>query len=98
MSSGAFLPMGGFYQFGYVTRDLDAWNARIALAEGLSAKVLTDLKVGAAFPTDHVLHAAPPGIFLAPEAAGVVREADVILSLDWVDLAGTLKQACGRHR
>lgn len=24
MSGGAFLPMGGFYQFGYVTRDLDA--------------------------------------------------------------------------
>jgi hypothetical protein len=24
-----------------------------------------------------------------------VREADVIVSLDWVDLAGSLRQACG---
>ena len=29
------------------------------------------------------------------EAAAALREADVVLSLDWVDLAGTLKAACG---
>ena len=80
---------------GRVSRDLDAWNARVALAEGLGARVLTDLKIGAAFPTDHLLHAAAPGIFMVPEAAAIVREADVILSLDWVDLAGTFKQAFG---
>ena len=80
---------------GRVSRSLDAWNMRIALAEALGARVLTDLKVGAAFPTDHRLHAAPPGVFLAPDAAAVVRDADVILSLDWVDLAGTLRQGCG---
>jgi len=57
--------------------------------------VLTDLKVGAAFPTDHALHAAPPGVFLVPEAAAALRAADVVLSLDWVDLAGSLKQAWG---
>ena len=56
--------------------------------------MLTDLKIGAAFPTDHPLHAAPPAIFLiARRGRKVLREADVILSLDWVDLAGTLKQA-----
>jgi thiamine pyrophosphate-dependent acetolactate synthase large subunit-like protein len=80
---------------GRVTRNLDAWNARVALAERLGAKVLTDLKVGAAFPTDHPLHAAPAGVFPVAQAAEALREADVILSLDWVDLAGTLKQACG---
>jgi thiamine pyrophosphate-dependent acetolactate synthase large subunit-like protein len=80
---------------GRVSRSIDAWNTRIALAEALDARVLTDLKVGAAFPTDHRLHAAPPGVFLAPDAAAVVRDADVILSLDWVDLAGTLKQGFG---
>src|SRR5512135_2512333 len=46
---------------GRVSRDLDAWNARIELAERLSAKVVTDLKIGASFPTDHYLHAGAPG-------------------------------------
>ena len=36
------------------------------------------------------------GTSLAPEAADAIRAADVILSLDWVDLAGTL-QAGRRH-
>jgi len=57
--------------------------------------VLTDSKVGAAFPTDHRLHAGSPGNFLSPAAGQTLREADVVLSLDWVDLAGTLKQAMG---
>jgi len=80
---------------GRVTRDIEAWQARVRLAELLNARVLTDLKVGAAFPTDHPLHVAPPGIFLSPQAAAAVKDADVVLSLDWVDLAGTLKQAWG---
>jgi thiamine pyrophosphate-dependent acetolactate synthase large subunit-like protein len=77
---------------GRVSRDLIAWNARVALAERLNALVVTDLKVGAAFPTEHHLHAGAPGtIAPTPEAADAIRAADVILSLDWVDLAGTLK-------
>ena len=80
---------------GRVARDVAAWDARVALAERLGARVLTDLKVGAAFPTDHPLHAAPPGVFLHPHAAAALADADVVLSLDWVDLAGTLKQAWG---
>ncbi|MEI7806556.1 MAG: thiamine pyrophosphate-binding protein [Hyphomicrobiales bacterium] len=79
---------------GRVSRNLDAWNARIALAERIGARVVTDLKVGAAFPTDHPLHAGAPGtIAPVPEAAEALRAADVILSLDWVDVAGTLKNA-----
>ena len=80
---------------GRVSRDPRAWDARVALAEALNATVLTDLKVGAAFPTDHPLHANAAGILLRPEAAEAIAKADVILSLDWVDLAGTLKTACG---
>jgi thiamine pyrophosphate-dependent acetolactate synthase large subunit-like protein len=79
---------------GRVSRDPAAWDARVALAEALDATVLTDLKVGAAFPTDHPLHANAAGILLRPEAAEAIAKADVILSLDWVDLAGTLKTAC----
>jgi thiamine pyrophosphate-dependent acetolactate synthase large subunit-like protein len=81
---------------GRVSRSLDAWNARVALAEHLGAQVVTDLKVGAAFPTDHPLHAGAPGT-IAPvsEAVEAIRAADVILSLDWVDISGTLRSAGG---
>jgi thiamine pyrophosphate-dependent acetolactate synthase large subunit-like protein len=80
---------------GRVSRSQAGWDARVALAEKLGARVLTDLKVGAAFPTRHPLHAGPAGIFLTPPAIEVLRSADVVLSLDWVDLAGTFKQVWG---
>jgi thiamine pyrophosphate-dependent acetolactate synthase large subunit-like protein len=81
---------------GRVSRDLDAWNARIALAERLNARVVTDLKTGAAFPTHHALHVGAPGtIATVTEAADAIRTADAILSLDWIDVAGTFKQVGG---
>ncbi|NBS58267.1 MAG: hypothetical protein EBS65_14705 [Betaproteobacteria bacterium] len=40
----------------------------------------TNVKLAAAFPTDHRLHAAPPGAYLTDEARAIVREADVVLS------------------
>jgi thiamine pyrophosphate-dependent acetolactate synthase large subunit-like protein len=80
---------------GRATREMRHWESRVELAERLNARVLTDLKVGAAFPTDHPLHAAPPGIFLSPQSSAALKQADVVLSLDWVDLAGSLKQAWG---
>ena len=70
------------------------WSRRVELAERLNARVITDLKTGAAFPTQHPLHACAPGMFVSSDAASLVREADAILSLDWIDLAGTLKVAC----
>ena len=48
-----------------------------------------------------VSHRSPPArrrrrvAYLADEARALVASADVILSLDWLDLAGTLKQAFG---
>jgi thiamine pyrophosphate-dependent acetolactate synthase large subunit-like protein len=81
---------------GRVSRDLDAWKARIALAEAVNAKVATDLKVAAAFPTHHPLHVGSPGtIAMTSQALDAIREADAILSLDWVDVAGTLKFVFG---
>jgi thiamine pyrophosphate-dependent acetolactate synthase large subunit-like protein len=80
---------------GRVSRSESCWKQRVALAEKIHARVFTDIKVGAAFPTDHPLHAAPPATFLPPDTAKLLREADVVLSLDWVDLAGTLKAAWG---
>jgi acetolactate synthase-1/2/3 large subunit len=80
---------------GRCSRRLDAWKARVALAEKLEMPVLTNIKIAAAFPTDHRLHPVPPGNRLSPEAKKMIAEADVILSLDWLDLGGTLKQAFG---
>jgi thiamine pyrophosphate-dependent acetolactate synthase large subunit-like protein len=79
---------------GRVSRHEDAWRARVRLAEAVGARVITDLKCGASFPTEHPLHLGAPAV-LTPDAEGLaaLAEADVILSLDWVDLAGTLKAA-----
>jgi thiamine pyrophosphate-dependent acetolactate synthase large subunit-like protein len=71
------------------------WKNRVAVAEKLNAKVMTDLKAGSAFPTDHPLHPVPPSTFLSEDGKKLLREADVVLSLDWVDTAGALKQAWG---
>jgi len=68
------------------SRDPEAWQRRVALAEAIGARVMTDRKSGATFPTDHPLHSGG----LEP-----IVNADVILSLDWVDLAGTLQTAHG---
>jgi thiamine pyrophosphate-dependent acetolactate synthase large subunit-like protein len=66
------------------SRDPEAWQRRVALAEAIGARVVTDRKSGATFPTDHPLHVG---------GTAPIVEADVILSLDWVDLAGTLRSA-----
>jgi thiamine pyrophosphate-dependent acetolactate synthase large subunit-like protein len=80
---------------GRVSRSLEAWQQRVALAEALGARVVSDLKLPASFPTDHPLHAGAPAVWPDREAEAVLRGADVLLSLDWVDLAGTLQAALG---
>jgi thiamine pyrophosphate-dependent acetolactate synthase large subunit-like protein len=83
---------------GRVSRSVDGWNDRVALAEALNAKVISDLKIGCGFPTDHPLHAgAPASNAMVPEAIEAIKAADVILALDWVDLAGGLRNALGHE-
>jgi thiamine pyrophosphate-dependent acetolactate synthase large subunit-like protein len=84
---------------GRVSRSVVDWARRVAFAEALGAKVLTDIKVGAAFPTNHPLHRGKPAYFLDQASINALADADVVLSLDWLDLAGTLKQgktACAK--
>ncbi len=83
---------------GRVSRSQEHWNLRVRLAEFLGAMVVTDIKVGAAFPTGHPLHGAGTGFFLSKKAVELIRSADVIISLNWLDLAGTLKQVWGTGR
>src|SRR5215470_2314136 len=79
--------------FGRGSRAADYWQPRIGLAERLGACVVTDLKQGAMFPTDHPAHYLPPFNVLPKPARELLCEADVILALDWVDLGGALRQA-----
>ena len=53
------------------------WDQRVALAERLGARVLTDIKTGASFPTVHKLHPFPPSLYVTDEAGALIREADV---------------------
>ena len=83
---------------GRVSRSVEGWNERIALAEALKAKVISDLKIGCGFPTDHPLHAGAPGSnAMVSEAIETIKGADVILALDWVDLGGALRGAFGQE-
>jgi thiamine pyrophosphate-dependent acetolactate synthase large subunit-like protein len=81
---------------GRVSRSVEGWNDRIALAEAINAKVITDLKIGCGFPTDHPQHAgAPAASALVPEAIEALKAADLILGLDCVDLNGILRGGFG---
>jgi thiamine pyrophosphate-dependent acetolactate synthase large subunit-like protein len=84
------------FLLGRLGRDERDWDRRVALAERYGALVLSDLKNGAVFPTGHRLHPSPPGIFLPAASAKLIGAADLILSLDWVDLAGTLAAAASQ--
>ncbi len=80
---------------GRVSRDATAWKTRVQLAETIGARVASDIKVAAAFPTDHPLHVDAPTTFTKDELTPHLAAADVILSLDWLDLAGQLTRIGG---
>jgi thiamine pyrophosphate-dependent acetolactate synthase large subunit-like protein len=73
---------------GRVSRSLEHWNERIALAERLNADVFTDRRIACAFPTGHPRH-----VGTLPAFAPRLRDADVILDLDALELAGALRTA-----
>jgi thiamine pyrophosphate-dependent acetolactate synthase large subunit-like protein len=75
------------------SRSEAAWAQRIKMAESFGAVVLTDMKQAGVFPTTHPLHGAPSGSRITPVGNKLLQQADVVLSLDWVDLDGALKAA-----
>ena len=80
---------------GRVSANAADFALRITLAERVGAVVLTDIKTGASFPTQHRLQPFPPSLYVTGDAGALIRDADLIVSLDWIDLGGTLAQACG---
>jgi len=79
--------------YGRCRRTQEDWDRRVALAERLGARMLSDLKSGAMVPTDHPLHAADPINRVSKAAKAALRDADLILSIGWIDLGGALHQA-----
>lgn len=81
------------FLMGRLSRGTADWDARVALAEAVGARVITDIKTGASFPTEHPAHVGPPAFFIADAPRRALAEADLIVAFDWVDLAGTLDEA-----
>lgn len=77
-------------------RDEARWAARVALAERLGLAVLTDMRMPAAFPTEHGHHPATPGAGRLTESGHqLVERADLIIALEWTELGGTLASVFG---
>ena len=72
------------------SRDSKHWARRIEFAETTGAAVLCDLKCGVGFPNPHPQFVGAPAQYLDPESLATLCAADVIVSLDWPDLAGLL--------
>jgi thiamine pyrophosphate-dependent acetolactate synthase large subunit-like protein len=77
-------------------RGKNEWDARVRLAERAGAKAFTHLELPAVFPSTHRLFAGTvqPGE-PSEEILHVLRECDLVLSLDWIDLGSTLRRAWG---
>ncbi len=82
--------------FGRGSRDAQAWNNRVALAEAIGARVMTTLHNASSFPTEHPLHVLAP-VAERPDTAerALLEQADLVVSFDWHDLAGFLSARLG---
>ncbi len=81
---------------GRVSRSMDDWRKRIAFAEHYGATILSSTNNAPAFPTTHPLHVLPPaGDKPTKDESALLEQSDLILSLDWLDLAGFLRARTG---
>ncbi len=80
---------------GRVSRKQSDWQRRVRFAEAIGAAVLSSSNDPSAFPTTHPLHFAPPCVRPNKAAIALIEKADLIMSMDWLDLAGVLRLALG---
>jgi len=80
------------FLFGRGSRRQDHWDQRVQLAELAGASVFTSQHERAVFPTRHGLHVLEPMNTLTPAAKELFAESDLIVSFDFTDLQGTLRQ------
>lgn len=75
---------------GRSSRSQESWDNRVKLAEAIGAIVMSDLKNGAAFPTDHPAHVIEPFNQPSQNHRELLGEADLVIALEWIDLAGCI--------
>ncbi|MCK9915991.1 thiamine pyrophosphate-binding protein [Microbacteriaceae bacterium K1510] len=80
------------FMFGRGSREQRHWDTRVELAELAGASVMSSQRERAVFPTQHGLHVLPPMGSLSPAAKELLAGADLIVSFDYPDLQGTLRQ------
>jgi benzoylformate decarboxylase len=80
---------------GRVSRQQEDWNRRVRFAEAIGAAVLTSSNDPASFPTTHRLHPAAPCLRPSKAATALIEKADLVISMDWLDLAGIFRLALG---
>ena len=80
---------------GRVSRKQADWDRRVRFAEVIGAAVMTSSNDAASFPTTHPLHLAAPCLRPSKAATELIEKADLILSMDWLDLAGVFRLALG---
>src|SRR5919106_1235041 len=80
---------------GRVSRKQADWDRRVRFVEAIGAAVLTSSNDPSAFPTTHPLHFAAPCLRPSKDATALIKKADLILSLDWLDLAGVFRLSLG---
>jgi thiamine pyrophosphate-dependent acetolactate synthase large subunit-like protein len=80
------------FLFGRGSRQKAHWDARVKLAELAGASVMSSQRERAVFPTQHGLHVLPPMGSLSAAAKDLLGSADLIVSFDYPDLQGVLRQ------
>jgi benzoylformate decarboxylase len=80
---------------GRVSRKQADWNRRVRFAEMVGAAVMTSSNDPSSFPTTHPLHLAAPCLRPSKTATALIEKADLIVSMDWLDLGGVLRLALG---
>jgi thiamine pyrophosphate-dependent acetolactate synthase large subunit-like protein len=80
---------------GRVSRKQEDWDQRVRFAETIGAAVLTSTNDPASFPTTHPLHLAAPCLRPSKAATALIEKADLVISMDWLDLGGVLRLALG---
>ena len=71
-------------------RGSEQWSRRVHFAEAIGAAVICDLKCGVGFPSPHPQFVAAPAQYPDTDSLAALGAADLIVSLDWPDLAGLL--------
>ena len=77
---------------GRVSRSEAEWDERIRFAERLGLTVFTYADDGAAFPIPHPRHAGRLRLRISDRDKATLRDADLLIELDWVDFGSMLRQ------